>query len=285
MPPDDNYDKITHEARTMAGFYNRQLVHLLRRTSIKIKTAVDFLAWLTANNTTLADCRQTDIDNWLITGPSTCQVREFLTWAAQRHRCLAFDVPAPQRTTGTATDPDQRWALVAQLLHDDSLTTVDRVAGCLLLLFGQQQSRIAVMTTDQITHHGNDVFIRFGQHDVPAPEPLGALLLQLITHGKSHVGIGSPTTTQWLFPGGMPGQPITASRLAQRLRALGIPTQAARRATLIDLASQLPAAVLADLLNLSPTTAVRWTHQAGGNWTRYAADLARTSNHQPCECP
>ncbi|MGH4011467.1 MAG: hypothetical protein ACRDTH_25435, partial [Pseudonocardiaceae bacterium] len=33
LPPDDNYDKITHEARTMAGFYNRQLVHLLRRTS------------------------------------------------------------------------------------------------------------------------------------------------------------------------------------------------------------------------------------------------------------
>lgn len=33
--------------------------------------------------------------------------------------------------------------------------------------------------------------------------------------------------------------------------------QAARRATLTDLASQLPAAVLADLLNLSPSTAVR----------------------------
>jgi hypothetical protein len=75
------------------------------------------------------------------------------------------------------------------------------------LLFGQHQ--IAVMTTDQITHHGNDVFIRFGQHDVPTPEPLGAMPLQLIIYGKSHVGIGSPTNTRWLFPGGMPGQPIT----------------------------------------------------------------------------
>ncbi len=252
---------------------------------VKIKAAADFLAWLAANDTALADCRQADIDNWLITGSGACQVREFLTWAAQRHRCVAFDVPAPARTAGAATDPDQRWALVARLLHDDSLATTDRVAGCLLLLFGQQQSRIAVMTTDQITHHGNDVFIRFGQYDVPVPEPLGALLLQLITDGKSHVGIGSPTDTRWLFPGGMPGQPITASRLAERLRALGIPTQAARRATLIDLASQLPAAVLADLLNLSPITAVRWTREAGGDWTRYAADLARTRNHQPREYP
>jgi hypothetical protein len=251
----------------------------------KIKAAVDFLAWLTANDTTLAACRQPDIDTWLITGSGACQVREFLTWAAERNRCLAFQVPAPERTTGAATDPDQRWALVARLLHDNTLATIDRVAGCLLLLFGQQQSRIAVMTTDQITHHCHDVFIRFGPHDAPAPEPLGALLLQLITDGKSHVGIGSPTDTRWLFPGGMPGQPITAPRLAERLRALGIPTQAARRATLIDLASQLPAAVLADLLNLSPITAVRWTREAGGDWTRYAADLARTRNHQPREYP
>ena len=82
-------------------------------------------------------------------------------------------------------------------------------------------------------------------------------------------------------PGGMPGRPITASRLADRLRTLGIPTQAARRATLLDLAAQLPAAVLADPVDLHPTTAAKWMHHAGGDWTRYAAELARTRNHQP----
>ena len=54
-----------------------------------------------------------------------------------------------------------------------------------------------------------------------------------------------------------------------------------RRAALIDLAAQLPAAVLADCLNLSPGTAVRWMHQAGADWNRYAADIARTRDHQP----
>jgi hypothetical protein len=34
LPPDANYDKFTHEACTVAGYYNRQLVHLLRRTSV-----------------------------------------------------------------------------------------------------------------------------------------------------------------------------------------------------------------------------------------------------------
>jgi len=59
------------------------------------------------------------------------------------------------------------------------------------------------------------------------------------------------------------------------------PLTRGRRAALVDLAAQLPAAVLADLLNLSPTTAVRWMHEAGGNWNGYAAQLARTRNHQP----
>ena len=147
-----------------------------------------------------------------------------------------------------------------------------------------RQSASAVFrAASQVSHRDGEVFVRFSQHDVPVPEPLGALLLQLLAHGKSHTGIGSPPQTRWLFPGGLPGRPITAPRLADRLRTLGIPSQAARRATLLDLAAQLPAAVLADLVNLHPTTAARWTHQARGNWTRYAAELARTRNHQPCE--
>lgn len=51
------------------------------------------------------------------------------------------------------------------------------------------------------------------------------------------------------------------------------------------LAAQLPAAALADLVNLHPTTAVKWMHQAGGDWTCFAAELARTCEHQSCRMP
>ncbi len=34
-------------------------------------------------------------------------------------------------------------------------------------------------------------------------------------------------------------------------------------------------------LHLAPTTAARWMQEAGGDWTRYAAEIARTRNHQP----
>jgi hypothetical protein len=164
---------------------------------------------------------------------------------------------------------------VARLLHDDTLDLTDRAAGCLLLLYGQQLSRISAMTASQVTRRDSSVFVRLGQHDLPAPEPLAVILAELI-----RTGIGSPAGTPWLFPGGLPGQPITAARLGQRLRNLGIYAMANRRAALTDLATQLPAAVLADLLHLSPRTAVRWARQGGADWSGYAADIARTSNHQ-----
>jgi hypothetical protein len=170
---------------------------------------------------------------------------------------------------------------VARLLHDSTMQLVDRVAGCMVLLFGQPQSKIAAMTSDQVTHAGDTVTIRLGRHDIPVPDPLGDLLLQLIREGKTHVGIATPTHTRWLFPGGLPGQPITPKRLAERLRAIGIPTQAARRAALTDLAAHLPAAVLADLLDLHTTTAVKWMNHAGADWSHYAAEIAHTRNHQP----
>jgi hypothetical protein len=247
----------------------------------RIKSAADFLTWLHSRGRSLTGCRQPDIDDWLATGPAACHVRDFLAWAAEHHHSDSFDVPGPPRSSGATTDPNQRWALVTRLLHDDTLEVTDRVAGCFVLLFGQHQSRIATMTTDQVSHRDGSVHVRFGQHHLPVPEPLGAVLLTLVRHGRSHVGVGSPPTTPWLFPGGLPGRPITAARLADRLRALGIPTQTARRAALIDLAAKLPAAVLADLLDLHPTTAVRWMREAGADWSRYAADIARTGHRQP----
>jgi hypothetical protein len=78
-----------------------------------------------------------------------------------------------------------------------------------------------------------------------------------------------------------PGRPLTAYQLGQRLRHLGIDPAAGRRAALTDLAAQLPAAVLARVLNLAPTTAVRWVRAAGGDWTTYAAQIIHDRDREP----
>ena len=246
-----------------------------------VRAAASLLAWLRGRGITLTSCSQAGIDQWLHTGPSACLARDFLSWAADRGHCQPLAIPAPPRATGAAISEDRRWTLAARLLHDTTLDATDRVAGSLLLLYGQPLSRIAVITTSQITSHDSQLLIRLGRHDAPLPAPLAAATRQLITQGRSYRGVGSPPATTWLFPGHLPGRPITPAQLGVRLRSLGIYAQTARRATLLSLASQLPATVLADLLGIHETTAAKWMHQAGGDWSRYAAELARARPYQP----
>jgi hypothetical protein len=246
-----------------------------------IRAAASFLAWLHGRGRSLAQCRQAGVGSWVVTGPAAGQVRDFLSWAARHGNCPAFAVPGPAHVTGPAASQDQRWTLATRLLHDGTFDPTGRAAGCMVLLYGQQLSRIATMTASQVTSRDGTVHVRLGEHDVPVPGPLGVILTELISNGRTHTGTGSPAATPWLFLGGQPGRPITAARLGDRLRALGVRAQTGRRAALADLAARLPAAVLADLLGLAPATAVKWMRQAGGDWSRYAAELARTRHHQP----
>src|SRR5665811_2616086 len=86
----------------------------------------------------------------------------------------------------------------------------------------------------------------WSSRELCVPEPLSGLLTELIDVGRSHLGVGSPATSPWLFPGHLPRRPITASRLGERLRLLGIRALPGRRATLLQLAAEVPAAVLAE---------------------------------------
>lgn len=172
-------------------------------------------------------------------------------------------------------NPDTRWEIVGRRLHDDHSALTDRVAGCLVLLYAQQLTHIVALTVDQVIAAEDGVHLKLGGSRTIIPEPLGGLLLELAANGRTHTGVGSHVTSHWLFPGLHPGRPLHPSGLGQRLRRLGIATMPGRRAALMHLASQLPAAVLAEILNLHPTTAVHWVAAAGGDWNNYAAQIAR----------
>ena len=150
------------------------------------------------------------------------------------------------------------------------------------MLYGQQLSRIVAITRDQITVTDNTtVRLHLGATHIEIPEPLDALLIRFTSERRPYTGVGTPATTPWLFPGLDPGRTLTAYQLGQRLRRLGINPAAGRRSALAHLAAQLPAAMLAKLLNLAPTTAVRWVRAVGGDWTTYAAHIIHDRDHQP----
>jgi hypothetical protein len=166
-----------------------------------------FLSWLRQHDLTLASCRQGDVETWLATSPSAYDVRDFLTWAADRKYCQAVDIPGPQRRAGIATSPAQQWELISRLLHDDTLDLTDRAAGALLLLFGQHLSRTAVMTTGQIIERDGGVLVRIGQHEIPVPSSLRGILTEPIRTGRPTPGSAPRPPANGSSPAACPGGP------------------------------------------------------------------------------
>ena len=54
-----------------------------------------------------------------------------------------------------------------------------------------------------------------------------------------------------------------------------MPIGAARSSALLQLATELPAAVIARMLGVHIKVAVEWQRAASGDWTGYAADYSR----------
>lgn len=113
------------------------------------------------------------------------------------------------------------------------------------------------------------------------PDPLADLVLRVVADRQGHASLGAPDTSPWLFPGGRPGHPISSFRLSERLRAIGILPGQSRSAALFQLAEELPAALLARMLGIHISVAVRWQRAAAGDWTAYAADVSRRSSTPP----
>jgi hypothetical protein len=225
----------------------------------------------------LTDTRQADLDNWL-TSDQASHRREaghFVRWAS-RQNLTSLQFPATRWQGPTRTiDTEARWAQARWLLHDHTLNPVDRVAGLLVLLYAQTPAAISRLTLDHVQTAGHTVHLRLGCEPVTLPEPLAGLLAGLLARRRGHAALGDQGTSPWLFPGGRPGQPISAYQLAERLRQLGLRPAQSRTTALFGLATELPAAVLAQMLGIHIKVAVAWQHASAGDWTTYAANYSR----------
>ena len=242
-----------------------------------VKAAIALLDGLATRSRALADARQADLDAWL-TSDQACHRREaghFVRWA-NRQNLTSLEFPATRWHGPTRTiDTETRWAQARWLLHDHTLNPVDRVAGLLVLLYAQTPAAISRLTLEHVQTTDREVQLRLGHEPITLPEPLACLIPGLLARRRGHAALGDPKTSPWLFPGGRPGQPISAYQLAERLRQLGLRPAQSRTTALFGLATELPAAVLARLLGTHIKVAVEWQHASAGDWTTYAANYSR----------
>ncbi|WP_406274962.1 site-specific integrase [Actinacidiphila glaucinigra] len=287
----------TAEGRKMLHRYATwHLLHRLRRRSRgkeithyqlagarqHLRAAVHLLDWLEEQNLTIATCRQADLERWM-TSDDVRHRREaghFVRWALSQKIARDLSFPA-ERWNGPsqAMDDEARWDTARRLLHDDTLKPEDRLAGLLLLLYAQWPAAISRLTIDHIEETDGAVRIRLGAVPVELPAPVADLARQQVAVRRSHAVLGR-TESPWLFPGGQPGRPISAWAMGERLRKLGIRLAEARSTALFQLATELPAAVLARTLGIDITVAVKWQRAAAGDWAAYAAEISqRATRH------
>ncbi|MER6391636.1 hypothetical protein ABT236_24625 [Streptomyces sp. NPDC001523] len=225
--------------------------------------------------------RAPDGDLWLTSednqGPYVA--RPFTRWAVRSKLATNINIPhKPQRTYHRPLDADERWATARRLLNDDSIETRDRVAGLMVLLYGQFPARTCRLTVDHVIRNENGVALRLNKLPLKIKPPMDGLVLQFVDLARDHerTVISNEHNASWLFPSlQMPGRPMTSEQLGRRLRNIGLFSEAGRSAALLDLCAQMPPGVLQRLLGISPSAADRWS--AGAVRTAYAAEVANRS--------
>ncbi|MHB1592914.1 MAG: hypothetical protein ACYCO9_09110 [Streptosporangiaceae bacterium] len=249
----------------------------------RVRGAVALLDWLDARSLTLGTCGQADLDEW-VSGSGASRRHDaghFVRWAV-RQRLTGVSLPAVRwQGPVLALDDDARWDAARRLLRDDTINARDRLAGLLVLLYAQPVARVSRLTTSHVNVSGTTVAIRLGTAPIALPEPVAGLARQLLEGKRGHATTGAGDPSPWLFPGGQPGRPVSSGHLGQRLKDLGIQPGPARSAALSQLASELPAALLARMLGVHIDVAVTWQRISAGDWTAYAADVSRRTTPQP----
>jgi len=248
------------------------LVVPVRNERRKVLATIEFLVWLQQRDRHLNAATQHDIDDWFGgTGAIRWTVRTFMAWA-QRERELPPRLVLPPAYIGTRNPPidaEERWRLARELMDNDELDPVDRVAGALVVLYAQPMTRIVRLTTSDVLVADNKVLLRLGPDPLELPEPLASLIQTLPRKRRDSTAQQLPNP--WLFPGGHAGKHILATSLGIRLRAIGIQSVRMRVAATEQLSREVAPTVLTGVLGLSATHAVRAATKAAGDWTDHVA--------------
>ncbi len=249
----------------------RSTTHCAANLRGQFRQVAAFLGQLHDDGRTLATCRQAEIDAWFAQEGAQChRLRPFLTWSGRRRHLPSVVLPARRRAPSTTPiDVEGRWTIARRLVHDPTLGADDRIAGALVVLYAQPVSRVAALTLDDLHRYDGHVTITVSGVDLELPEPFATYAAE---RRRRRNGVADQLPTPWLFPAARADRHVSHNALSARLCRLGIQPRQARLAALGQLAAELPPALLAHSIGISPVTAARWAGLTGGNWTTYAAD-------------
>jgi hypothetical protein len=240
----------------------------------QVTQAIALTVWLHGRQLGLSDLRQDLLDEWLTAGTATRRVvNQFIQWLARTElsRPLRIAWPVATHNPSIASD-EQRLRALTTVLADRQVDPTVRFTAAAVLLFGQPLTRVAALRSGDLIRTGHGWQLRFGRRPVDVPALLDEVLADLTVATRTTRTAAS--ATDWLMPGRKHGTHVTAEELRRRLHVLNLPVRPGRRGALLALASELPAAVLAEHFAVHRSRAAQWTRAAGRDYADYVA--ART---------
>ncbi|MCX4573277.1 hypothetical protein OHB41_08800 [Streptomyces sp. NBC_01571] len=274
---------FAHEHLGRTGFNRFHREHLRRR----LHAARDLLDHLRRREHSLADVSQSLLDRWLIANKTLqSYARSFLIWAAScglapQNVAIATAVRSVDRSIMSDAD---RILTALKLETDASQAILDRVAGCLVLQYGQRADRLVKLTVSHVRVHPEEpgvLGLQLGRDPLWLRPRLSVLLQQLINERRPLAAPLRTRETPFLFPGLRPDQPMHSNTLQRRLKQLGVPSiSKARNGAWLALVGAVHWKMLADLLGAADGTAHTWHTLNGGDRASYVASRLKDA-HTP----
>lgn len=240
----------------------------------RLKNVVAFCSFLTGRGRSLGTCRQADIDAWASSQHRNrvSALAGFTSWAMTRHAMPRLELPSGR--SGPPAAPlatDERWTVARRLLHSPDIDPAVRVGGALAVIYAQPLFKISRLRVDDLVVSAERVVVRVdGGPTIEFPEPLAGHARALIEGRRpAPTKANLPSDPGWLFPGKVPGRPITTQGLSHQFARHGVRAEHHRLSALYQFAAEMPAPLLADILGVNPRTAEVWSRLASRTWADY----------------
>ena len=247
----------------------RPTVGTIRWAQARLRVAQSFLLWVRSRGG-IEGFNKATLHRWYA-GPTTRHLaRDFFIWLIDDGQLRLARREIPRRDVigvSPMAGYDEREIIAQALLYDPGYGPELRVAGLLVVLYGQHLSRIVSLRNTDVRRASAQV--RLGRSWLDIPEPMDQHLRMLVDSIEEAVASKEPTRPTFLFPGIRPGQHLSADTLGIRLNAVGIRALPHRNAAIFGISAAVEPRVLSDLLGMSIGTASKWVNLAGGAYSNY----------------
>ena len=250
--PIERFGRWHHLKRLRAkSLPGKNMNFAVRSAKQEITESGRFLAWLLSeHDTTYTDIRQSHLDDYLASGPSTRHaINTFIASLVTSREIAKVRVPRREARSTPILTQAARIDHIRACLTAGEMPAADRVAALILLLYAHPVGKIAALKTSALEAQPDGLYLRLGSVPALLPAQVAATFWDYVHNRPNQQTVN--TDSPWLFPGNLPGQHTHPETMLNRLRNWGIDLNGVRNTALRDLAKELNPTALANSLGYS----------------------------------